>query len=137
MPTSRGAGSAQRGFEYKIYKKGGKVSKYAEGGEVDLEVRRPAFATETLPTSPKRRMKRRMEKKSGMSKNPVSDTEKMKTIVSDMAREERVRKAEMPSEYLSESSPEYKKGGVVKKYAKGGSCRGMGAATKGGDYKIK
>ncbi len=30
-----------------------------------------------------------------------------------------------------------KSGGKVKKYAKGGSCRGMGAATKGGDYKIK
>jgi hypothetical protein len=32
----------------------------------------------------------------------------------------------------------YAKGGAVKKYASGGSvCRGMGAATKGGKYKIK
>ena len=32
MAKSRGAGAAQRGFEYDVYRKGGKVKKYAEGG---------------------------------------------------------------------------------------------------------
>jgi hypothetical protein len=31
--TSRGAGAAQRGYDYNIYAKGGKVKKYAEGGD--------------------------------------------------------------------------------------------------------
>jgi len=35
MATSRGAGAAQRGYDYKVYKKGGKVRKYAEGGGID------------------------------------------------------------------------------------------------------
>jgi hypothetical protein len=35
MATSRGAGAAQRGYEYKVYKSGGKVKKYAEGGSVE------------------------------------------------------------------------------------------------------
>jgi hypothetical protein len=30
--TSRGAGAAQRGYDYDVYRKGGKVKKYAEGG---------------------------------------------------------------------------------------------------------
>lgn len=30
--TSRGAGAAQRGYNYDVYRKGGKVKKYAEGG---------------------------------------------------------------------------------------------------------
>jgi len=29
-----------------------------------------------------------------------------------------------------------KKGGKVKKMAKGGTCRGMGAATRGGKYRM-
>lgn len=29
-----------------------------------------------------------------------------------------------------------KKGGKVKKMAKGGKCRGMGAASRGGNYKV-
>lgn len=32
--TSRGAGAAQRGFEYNVYKKGGKVKKYEDGGAI-------------------------------------------------------------------------------------------------------
>ena len=125
MAKSRGAGAAQRGFEYDVYRKGGKVKKYEEGGEVDREVRRPAFAKEMLPTRPtsqQRRMARRAPPR-------PSDTDVMRDILKDMVREERVRKAEMPSEI-------YRKGGGVK-MAGGGSCRGMGAATKGGKYTIK
>lgn len=33
--TSRGAGAAKKGFDYAIYKKGGKVKKYEEGGGVE------------------------------------------------------------------------------------------------------
>jgi len=126
MATSRGAGAAQRGYEYKVYKSGGKVKKYAEGGSVeeDRETRRPMPTSEMLPTSKQRRMAMRRKSK------PKSDTEKMGEIVRDMTQEERVRKAEMPSEL-------YAKGGKVAKYAKGGSCRGMGSATKGGKYTIK
>lgn len=116
MPTSRGAGVAKKGYDYAIY---------AEGGEVDREPKRAAFAKEMLPTrKPKRRSR-------PMPPPPrPSDTDVMRTMVSDMQREERVRKAEMPSDL-------YAKGGKVAKYASGGSCRGMGAATRGGNYKIK
>lgn len=124
--TSRGAGAAKKGFDYQIYAKGGGVKKYEDGGEVDREVRRPAFATEMLPTAPQRRMRRRIPKPPPPR---PTDTEVMKDVVRDMTREERTRKAEMPSEI-------YRKGGGVK-MAGGGSCRGMGAATKGGKYTIK
>lgn len=35
MPTSRGAGVAKKGFDYAIYRKGGGVKKYQEGGAVE------------------------------------------------------------------------------------------------------
>ncbi len=124
MATSRGAGAAQRGYEYKVYKSGGKVKKYAEGGSVeeDRETRRPMPTSEMLPTSKQRRMAMRRKSK------PKSDTEKMSEIVRDMTHEERRAEANQMG---------FSSGGKVAKYAKGGSCRGMGAATKGGDYKIK
>jgi hypothetical protein len=129
MAKSRGAGAAQRGFEYDVYRKGGKVKKYAEGGEVDREVRRPAFAKEMLPTRPTSQQRRMARRAPPPAPPRPSDTDVMKGIVKDMTREERVRKAVMPSEI-------YRKGGGVK-MAGGGSCRGMGAATKGGKYTIK
>ncbi len=43
-----------------------------------------------------------------------------------------VRKKELPPK----GAPRYAKGGTVKK-AGGGSCRGMGAAQRGGKYTIK
>lgn len=124
MATSRGAGAAQRGYEYKVYKSGGKVKKYAEGGSVeeDRETRRPMPTSEMLPTSKQRRMAMRRKSK------PKSDTEKMSEIVRDMTHEERRAEANQMG---------FSSGGKVAKYAKGGSCRGMGSATKGGDYKIK
>lgn len=128
MPTSRGAGVAKKGFDYAIYKKGGTTKKYAEGGEIeDRETKRPMSTSEMLPTR-----KRRMEMRKKVTPPPKrpSDTDVMKGIVREMQDEERVRKAEMPSDL-------YAKGGGVKKYAKGGSCRGMGAAVKGGKYSIK
>lgn len=124
MATSRGAGAAQRGYEYKVYKSGGKVKKYAEGGSVeeDRETRRPMPTSEMLPTSKQRRMAMRRKSK------PKSDTEKMSEIVRDMTFEERRAEANQMG---------FSSGGKVKKYAKGGSCRGMGSATKGGKYTIK
>jgi len=111
------------------YAKGGKVKKYEEGGEVDREVRRPAFAKEMLPTRPTSQQRRMARRAPPPAPPRPSDTDVMRGIVKDMTREERVRKAEMPSEI-------YRKGGGVK-MAGGGSCRGMGAATKGGKYTIK
>lgn len=35
-----------------------------------------------------------------------------------------------------EAAAGMKKGGKVKKMAKGGTCRGMGAATRGGKYRM-
>ena len=124
MATSRGAGAAQRGYEYKVYKSGGKVKKYAEGGSVeeDRETRRPMPTSEMLPTSKQRRMAMRRKSK------PKSDTEKMSEIVRDMTHEERRAEANQMG---------FSSGGKVAKYAKGGSCRGMGSATKGGKYTIK
>lgn len=43
--TSRGAGAAQRGFQYNVYAKGGKVKKYAEGGRT----RKEYGGTESMP----------------------------------------------------------------------------------------
>ena len=176
--TSRGAGAAKKGFDYAVYKKGGKVRKYADGGGIDRthETRamrfsdlfgrkKPADAmdetnmkaareverarseepakppkedvtggvsplqggdTAPRPTAPQRRMRRRIP----MPPPPrPSDTDVMRDVVRDKAREERTRKAEMPSEI-------YQKGGGVK-MAGGGSCRGMGAAQRGGKYTIK
>jgi hypothetical protein len=124
MATSRGAGAAQRGYEYKVYKSGGKVKKYAEGGSVeeDRETRRPMPTSEMLPTSKQRRMAMRRKSK------PKSDTEKMSELVRDMTHEERRAEANQMG---------FSSGGKVAKYAKGGSCRGMGSATKGGKYTIK
>lgn len=39
-----------------------------------------------------------------------------------------------PQSVEGRSTREMKKGGAVKKMAMGGSCRGMGAAKKGGKY---
>lgn len=112
-----------------FFRKGGSVKKYEEGGEVDREVRRPAFAKEMLPTRPTSQQRRMARRAPPPAPPRPSDTDVMKGIVKDMTREERVRKAEMPSEI-------YRKGGGVK-MAGGGTCRGMGAATKGGKYTIK
>lgn len=40
-----------------------------------------------------------------------------------------------PKEVEERSTREMKKGGMVKKMASGGMCRGMGAAKRGGSYK--
>jgi hypothetical protein len=111
------------------FRKGGKIKKYAEGGEVDREVRRPVFAKEMLPTRPTSQQRRMARRAPPPAPPRPSDTDVMRDILKDMTREERVRKAEMPSEI-------YRKGGGVK-MAGGGTCRGMGAATKGGKYTIK
>jgi hypothetical protein len=52
----------------------------------------------------------------------------MSEIVRDMTHEERRAEANQMG---------FSSGGKVAKYAKGGSCRGMGSATKGGKYTIK
>jgi len=45
--TSRGAGAAQRGYDYDVYRKGGKVKKYAEGNKVTEYGR--SRGTESMP----------------------------------------------------------------------------------------
>jgi len=86
-------------------------------------------ATESMPTRPTSQQRRMARRAPPPAPPRPSDTDVMQDILKDMVREERVRKAEMPSEI-------YRKGGGVK-MAGGGSCRGMGAATKGGKYTIK
>lgn len=231
--TSRGAGAAKKGFDYAIYKKGGKVKKYEEGGgvetrkyasfsdwmgdlfgkkkaadaldetttraireterarpaaapEEDRETRRPAPASESLPTAQQARMRRRRaagpeflptdQAVTGPSRSriprPMSEEEREaeqpalsprpRTNVPSVVRrprsaprslEERIddmRTENMysgvyygaPGQSMSLRTkegvyvPVYRKGGGVK-MAGGGSCRGMGAATKGGKYTIK
>ncbi len=214
--TSRGAGASQRGFEYKVYAKGGKVKKYAAGGalrdekgdylrdektgtrqyanfsdwmgdlfgrkradalddttmkavresqaaksrEEDRETRRPQpGAGSRTPPARSTAQRRRMLLRNPMPapaaptssalnvkvmSTPKSDTETMADIVREMTAEERRRKASMPTYDMMPASPgasdyreePYRKGGKVK-MASGGSCRGMGAATKGGKYSIK
>ena len=48
MAKSRGAGAAQRGFEYDVYRKGGKVKQYAKGGETVKEYGM-SRGTESMP----------------------------------------------------------------------------------------
>lgn len=237
--VSRGAGASKKGFDYAIYKKGGKVKKYQEGGalperdpqtgtrqyasfsdwmgdlfgkkkvpasamdetttraireterarpapEEDRETRRPAPASESLPTAQQARMRRRRaagpeflptdQAVTGPSRSriprPMSEEERAaeqpalsprpRTNVPSVVRrprsaprslEERIddmRTENMysgvyygaPGQSMSLRTkegvyvPVYRKGGGVK-MAGGGSCRGMGAATKGGKYTIK
>jgi hypothetical protein len=201
--TSRGAGAAKKGFDYAIYKKGGGVKKYAEGGDTgfdaskgvkeysfadlfgkkkvpasamdetttraireterarpaadeDREIRRPAPASESLPTAPQRRMQRRRASgpqflpsdvavtgpRRSRIPRPMSDAERAAEypdlsrtpLQAQLARELEAARAAQRDEVSGGGL--YRKGGVVKK-AQGGSCRGMGAATRGGKYTIK
>jgi len=198
MATSRGAGAAQRGYDYKVYKKGGKVRKYADGGGIDrthetramrfsdlfgskkpadamdetnmraareTETAReaslksedretsrpgPGAAKESLPTAPQRRMRRRQAAPAAQRYVPASRAEDPEAFVRE-SRERQARESQamgigddpiLARERRARASQAamgiYAKGGAVKKYASGGSvCRGMGAATKGGKYKIK
>lgn len=51
----------------------------------------------------------------------------------------RLRRAVHGEDYAREIESQnlYAKGGSVKKMASGGTCRGMGKATRGGDYKFR
>lgn len=259
--TSRGAGAATKGFDYSIYKKGGKVKKYAEGGDTGFDpskgvreysfsdikkfftgkgeepkakpvaakemraaedtgtpdsresisgvptmqgvdtapapVRRPSQAqsrnvqrqralrmaqeaAQQPPGGSARPIYPDISQPPGGSPRPRSETpetetpgfrppgpvmregrrplREMEDELETMARERatqapytRIPRAREPEvmrtlrravhgeERAREMEAEgYKaKGGSVQKYAKGGSCRGMGAATKGGKYTIK
>ena len=194
--TSRGAGASKKGFDYAIYKKGGKVKKYQEGGalperdpqtgtrqyasfsdwmgdlfgkkkkvpasamdetttraireterarpapEEDRETRRPApgAARAMLPTAQRARMQRRRPapaSRGGIGGAGI-DPERYATPEAEMRSMLPPRPLDLTRpEYRPESAYEpYRKGGVVKK-AGGGSCRGMGAAQRGGKYTIK
>lgn len=193
--VSRGAGASKKGFDYAIYKKGGKVKKYADGGalperdpqtgtrqyasfsdwmgdlfgkkkvpasamdetttraireterarpapEEDRETRRPApgAARAMLPTAQRARMQRR--RPAPVSRGGIGgagiDPERYATPEAEMRSMLPPRPLDLTRpEYRPESAYEpYRKGGVVKK-AGGGSCRGMGAAQRGGKYSIK
>lgn len=193
--VSRGAGASKKGFDYAIYKKGGKVKKYQEGGalperdpqtgtrqyasfsdwmgdlfgkkkvpasamdetttraireterarpapEEDRETRRPApgAARAMLPTAQRARMQRRRPapaSRGGIGGAGI-DPERYATPEAEMRSMLPPRPLDLTRpEYRPESAYEpYRKGGVVKK-AGGGSCRGMGAAQRGGKYTIK
>ena len=193
--VSRGAGASKKGFDYAIYKKGGKVKKYADGGalperdpqtgtrqyasfsdwmgdlfgkkkvpasamdetttraireterarpapEEDRETRRPApgAARAMLPTAQRARMQRRRPapaSRGGIGGAGI-DPERYATPEAEMRSMLPPRPLDLTRpEYRPESAYEpYRKGGVVKK-AGGGSCRGMGAAQRGGKYSIK
>lgn len=220
--TSRGAGAAKKGFDYAIYKKGGKVKKYEEGGGVetrsyasfgdwmgdlfgkkkvpasamdetttraireterarpaadeDREIRRPAPTSESLPTAPRPRSRPSAQQRR-MAARRQTDYDTMARDVAEgggpmdlRGREERTRESQargvgddpiLAAEAAARARQAamgigddptlarerrararqaamgiYAKGGVVKK-AQGGSCRGMGAATRGGKYTIK
>ena len=200
--VSRGAGASKKGFDYAIYKKGGKVKKYADGGalrdketgdyvrdpltgtrqyasfgdlmgdlfgkkkvpasamdetttraireterarpapEEDRETRRPApgAARAMLPTAQRARMQRRRPapaSRGGIGGAGI-DPERYATPEAEMRSMLPPRPLDLTRpEYRPESAYEpYREGGVVKK-AGGGSCRGMGAAQRGGKYSIK
>ena len=195
--TSRGAGAAKKGFDYAIYKKGGKVKKYADGGalperdpqtgtrqyasfsdwmgdlfgkkkvpasamdettmsaireterrrpaaapEEDRETRRPApgAARAMLPTAQRVRMQRRRPapaSRGGIGGAGI-DPERYASPEAEMRSMYPPRPLDLTRpEYRPESAYEpYRKGGKVK-MAGGGSCRGMGAAQRGGKYSIK
>lgn len=182
--TSRGAGAAKKGFDYAIYKKGGKVKKYEEGGgvetrkyasfsdwmgdlfgkkkaadaldetttraireterarpaaapEEDRETRRPApgAARAMLPTAQRARMQRRRPAGPGFLPSDEAVTGPRRSLLPrPMTPEERYY--EQPDRSASPESAYYRKGGGVM-MAGGGSCRGMGAAQRGGKYTIK
>jgi len=216
--TSRGAGAAQRGYDYDVYRKGGKVKKYAEGGdtgfdpskgvkeysfsdlfgrkktEPDLKKTRPQpgagkelKATEdegtpnsrerisgvhvmqgvdTAPPRPQRlggqQRRQRLRDASpsnlpsqvdidaaspmGRAYAPRGSGRQYVPMGRPRARGEQGRILQdlasryMPDEFAtalpSLREQVYRKGGSVK-MAGGGTCRGMGAATKGGKYTIK
>lgn len=217
--TSRGAGAAQRGYDYDVYRKGGKVKKYAEGGKTVKEygmsrgtesmpewdvpqysfsdlfgkkkkaqetkptaVEKPALETpksddrgetyggvpvfqgvepEPSPARAPRRssgpsvQRRRMELRRSVSEAadqppggsaaPISpDVSQPPGGSAGSGRRRRqepevmrnLRRAVHGADYARELESRYAKGGGVK-MAGGGTCRGMGAATKGGKYTIK
>lgn len=181
---SRGAGAAKKGFDYSIYKKGGKVKKYADGGEVgsvdpskgvreyswsdlfgskkskagDLdeinlrasrEVERAREATNEQD-----RETRRAQPGAGSSETQSQRRRMRRRMAAPMPPPAAPYEGEgMPAEARDETMPssssgwnryqrthpwggKYADGGAVKK-AQGGSCRGMGAAQRGGKYSIK
>lgn len=198
--TSRGAGAAKKGFDYAIYKKGGSIKKYAEGGDTGFDpskgVREYSLSdlfgsrkAETPRVTPKPIEEERAEAAVSADEyrrnlpierealpapqpaarprprprrpapanayDPVRDPVRQAA----MDREEASRRAQasrnqtiyprrddlIDFENRAQRSlrpafpipPEgYAKGGKVK-MAGGGSCRGMGAAQRGGKYTIK
>jgi len=202
--TSRGAGAAQRGYNYDVYRKGGTVKKYAEGGSTRPEygmsrgtesmpswdvpqysfsdlfgkkkkaqetkptaVEKPALETpksddrgetyggvpvfqgvEPEPLPAPRPTPRQRARAAARPRPRGASEEQMRGMTPNygesMARgvnrpltnAEIVRRRNQPSSGDFSIVPAYAKGGKVK-MASGGSCRGMGAATKGGKYTIK
>lgn len=230
MAKSRGAGAAQRGFEYDVYRKGGKVKQYAKGGETvkeygmsrgtesmpewdvpqysfsDLFGRKKAEAPTPKPISeerqegidaakeagyrepirakaedlpaPSRPTPSQQRRRAAMTPQPsraapanyrvVEDElggrgdlrlnpaqraaaerrygratldpdsfmNRMRRAINPDAMQGRIRESSGLARAKGGTIPKYAKGGKVK-MASGGSCRGMGAATKGGKYTIK
>ena len=105
--------------------------------EEDRETRRPApgAARAMLPTAQRARMQRRRPAGPGFLPSDEAVTGPRRSLLPrPMTPEERYY--EQPDRSANPESAYYRKGGGVK-MAGGGSCRGMGAAQRGGKYTIK
>ena len=109
----------------------------AAAPEEDRETRRPApgAARAMLPTAQRARMQRRRPAGPGFLPSDEAVTGPRRSLLPrPMTPEERYY--EQPDRSANPESAYYRKGGGVK-MAGGGSCRGMGAAQRGGKYSIK
>ena len=202
--VSRGAGAAKKGFDYAIYKKGGSIKKYEEGGGVETRsyasfgdwmkdlkrefggksekaetprvtpkpideeraeaavsadeysryrapIEREALPAPRPAARPARRIPRPPPPASRVGGGMPSEArdEMMRSVsrIDPMSFGQRFRRTMRGEPEPSIPAPgstgprrvagePYAKGGKVK-MAGGGSCRGMGAAQRGGKYTIK
>jgi hypothetical protein len=141
MATSRGAGAAQRGYEYKVYAEGGKVdSKKGRVRAFDLEGREIAWppSKEDYSKSPAGKIEYDAGDKRTRAYDKDTDAEvEWPPSRRNMSKPPVNLRKDTGKPTSASPNREYAKGGKVAKYAKGGSCRGMGSATKGGKYTIK
>jgi len=136
MAKSRGAGAAQRGFEYDVYRKGGTVKKYASGGsmksipqsEEERKAEQPSYLYKKTPS--------RFEKMTSDNFTRVPSTLKglgedirhvggnlmnaAKAAAPTAAEKELARKRSTPS------TGAFREGGKIKKYAEGGKVTEYG-----------
>lgn len=138
--TSRGAGAAQRGYNYNLYAEGGKVdSRKGRVRAFDLEGREipwpPSKEDYSKPPAGKIEYDEGGKRIRGYDKDTDAEIEWPPSRRNMDKPPVNLRK-DTGKPISASPNREYAKGGGVK-MAGGGSCRGMGAATKGGKYTIK